>query len=190
MASIFGHAILGIGLTKAITQNTTYKILALSVICTIIPDTDVLGFFAGIPYDHPMGHRGFSHSIFFALFFSLFIKQLFVKEIKLKSRRGFLLWGLFFLCTISHSLLDSLTSGGLGVGYFVPFHNERYFFPWRPIQVSPIGIASFFTEKGSRVIRSEAFWVGIPSLVLIITGILRNKLNKQHYGDRQSKHQP
>lgn len=178
MASIFGHAILGIGLTKAVSKNTTYKILTLSVICTIIPDADVLGFFAGIPYGHPLGHRGFSHSILFALLFSLFIKQAFVREIKLRSRKGLLLWVLFFLCTISHSLLDSLTSGGLGVGYFIPFHNERFFSPWRPIQVSPIGIASFFTERGSRVIRSEAFWVGIPSLVLIITGILRNKLNK------------
>lgn len=181
MASIFGHAILGIGLTKAITKNTTYKVLTLAVICTVIPDADVIGFFAGIPYDHPLGHRGFSHSILFALLFSLFIKQAFVKEVKLSSGRGLLLWALFFLCTISHSLLDSLTNGGLGIGYFVPFHNERYFFSWRPIQVSPIGVANFFTERGSRVIRSEIFWVGIPSLLLIVVGILRNKLKANQW---------
>lgn len=184
MASIFGHAILGIGLAKAVSGNTTYKIPALAVICTIIPDADVVGFFAGIPYDHALGHRGFSHSILFALLFSLFIKQVFVKEINLGSRKGLLLWALFFLCTISHSLLDSLTSGGLGVGYFVPFHNERYFFPWRPIKVSPIGIASFFTEWGVRVIKSEAIWIGIPSLLLIILGIFHNKRNKQPHGNR------
>lgn len=189
MASIFGHAILGIGLTKVISGNTTYKILALSVLCTIIPDADVVGFFAGIAYDHPLGHRGFSHSILFAFLFSLFIKQVFIREIQLRSRKGLLLWTLFFLCTMSHSLLDSLTSGGLGVGYFVPFHNERYFFPWRPIKVSPIGIANFFTEWGVRVIKSEVIWIGIPSLLLILTGIFRRKLKKTN-ADRYSKYQP
>ena len=33
----------------------------------VIPDLDVLGFRAGIAYGDVMGHRGFSHSILFAL---------------------------------------------------------------------------------------------------------------------------
>ena len=41
-----------------------------------------------------------------------------------------------FLCTMSHALLDALTDGGLGVAFFSPFSNERYFFPWTPIRVS------------------------------------------------------
>lgn len=184
MASIFGHALLGIGLAKAISRRTTAKILVLSALCTIIPDADVVGFFAGIPYDHPLGHRGFSHSILFALLFSLLVKQAFVREVPLGSAKGLLLWTVFFLSTLSHSILDAMTTGGLGVGFFVPFEQERYFFPWRPIKVSPIGIANFFSEWGLRVIKSEAIWIGIPSLILIITGILRNKLNKQSHGDR------
>lgn len=177
MASIFGHALLGIGLAKAFTRKATTKILVLSALCTIIPDADVVGLFAGIPYDHPLGHRGFSHSILFALLFSLFIKQAFVRGVKLGSARGLLLWALFFLAMLSHSILDAMTTGGLGVGFFVPFEQERYFFPWRPVKVSPIGIANFFSDWGLRVIRSEAVWIGIPSLALIIAGILRSKLN-------------
>jgi len=40
----------------------------------------------------------------------------------------------------SHSLLDTLTDGGLGCALFWPFDNTRYFAPWRPMPVSPIGL--------------------------------------------------
>jgi hypothetical protein len=50
-----------------------------------------------------------------------------------------------------------MTDGGLGVAFFAPFHNERYFFPWRPIAVSPIGMG-FFSERGLEVIISELHW--------------------------------
>lgn len=33
-----------------------------------------------------------------------------------------------------------LTDGGLGVAFFSPFDNKRYFLPWRPIRVSPISV--------------------------------------------------
>jgi inner membrane protein len=60
-----------------------------------------------------------------------------------------------------------LTNGGLGVAVFAPFSNHRYFFPWHPIQVSPIGIHHFFSEWGLRVLLSELLYVFIPGLVWI-----------------------
>jgi hypothetical protein len=71
----------------------------------------------------------------------------------------------------SHTLLDAMTSGGLGVAFFSPFSNERYFFPWRPIRVSPIGV-DFFGEAGVAVLRSELIWVWIPCAVLGVAGRL------------------
>jgi inner membrane protein len=37
-----------------------------------MPDADVASFGFGIPYEHPLGQRGFTHSILFALLFSAF----------------------------------------------------------------------------------------------------------------------
>jgi inner membrane protein len=49
---------------------------------------------------------------------------------------------------ITHPLLDMLTDGGSGVMLLFPFSTERLFFPWRPIRVSPLSIASFFDRAG------------------------------------------
>ena len=72
------------------------------------------------------------------------------------------LWLYLFLATISHGLLDAMTGGGLGVAFFAPFVNTRYFFPFRPIRVSPIG-SSFFSARGFTVLESEIIWIWIPS---------------------------
>jgi inner membrane protein len=43
------------------------------------------------------------------------------------------------LVVATHGLLDTLTDGGLGVALLWPFSDARYFAPWRPIPVAPIG---------------------------------------------------
>jgi inner membrane protein len=43
------------------------RLLVAGIIGSILPDADVIGFRLGIPYGHLLGHRGFSHSIAFAL---------------------------------------------------------------------------------------------------------------------------
>ena len=60
-----------------------------------------------------------------------------------------------------------MTNGGLGVALLAPFSEERFFFSFRPIQVSPIGAGAFFTEWGLRVLKSEGLWVGLPSARLV-----------------------
>src|SRR5579872_845956 len=55
----------------------------------------------------------------------------------------FLLFSYFFVVTASHGVLDAMTDGGLGIAFFAPFDNTRYFFPFRPIKVSPIGFSFF-----------------------------------------------
>jgi inner membrane protein len=55
---------------------------------------------------------------------------------------------------VSHPLLDTLTDGGLGCALFWPFHDHRYFAPWRPIPVAPIG-RIFFSRAGASVALAE-----------------------------------
>ena len=77
-----------------------------------------------------------------------------------------------FVSTLSHALLDMLTNGGQGVALLAPFSKQRYFFPWRPIEVSPIGVRRFFSARGVQIIRSELRWVWLPSAGIYILGII------------------
>ena len=93
------------------------------------------------------GHRGFTHSIIFAaLIATIAVGAAFRRALPSISR--FSVWMYFFLATASHGLLDAMTDGGLGVAFFAPFDNRRYFLPWTPIRVSPIGITR--TAKANR----------------------------------------
>jgi inner membrane protein len=74
----------------------------------------------------------------------------------------------FFLCTVSHGVLDAMTDGGLGVAFFSPFDTTRYFFPVRPVLVSPIGVSEFFSAYGVRILTSEALWIWLPSGVAFL----------------------
>ena len=55
----------------------------------------------------------------------------------------------------SHGVLDALTDGGSGVAFLAPFDDTRYFFPWRPIRVSPFW-GGFFTPRGLETVTSES----------------------------------
>jgi inner membrane protein len=59
-----------------------------------------------------------------------------------------------------------MTDGGLGVAFFAPFDNTRYFLPWTPIRVSPIGLGRFFTARGLAVLASELLWIWLPATLL------------------------
>ena len=162
MASIFGHAIVGYTVSKIISNNNSKLLLVLAIASTILPDIDVLTFNFGIPYEAPFGHRGFTHSIFFAMLWATLVIFVFAKFNRVTW------WLVMFLSTISHGILDAMTSGGRGVGIFIPFHNERYFFPFREIIVSPIGIERFFSERGIRVIFSELKYVFLPCFLILV----------------------
>ena len=139
-----------------------------AIICSMLPDADVIGFRFGIPYESMWGHRGISHSIFFAALLSLFVSTFIYHVLKQKEFSFFKLSLLLFISTVSHPLLDALTNGGMGVALFAPFNNERFFFPFRPIMVSPIGASHFFSSYGLRVMKSEFVFIWIP--VILVTG--------------------
>lgn len=168
MASIFGHTFVGLTISKLFDKKDK-KLLLLAIVSSFLPDIDVLAFNFGVPYSHPFGHRGFTHSIVFAILWALLLASIFNKKSKLK-------WFLvIFLSTISHGILDAMTSGGRGVGFFIPFNNERIFLPFREIAVSPLGIDRFFSEWGLQVILSELKYIFIPCSTILLVRFLFQK---------------
>jgi|SRR6185437_5795762 len=167
MASAFGHACAAFTIGKTYSgKKLPLLFWILSIVCAIIPDADTIGFKYHIAYGSTFGHRGFTHSIVFALLLGLIISWLFIKLTSFDKKQRWKLILYFFIVTLSHPLLDACTNGGLGVAFFSPFSNHRYFFPFHPIQVSPIKVGSFFSDWGLRVLLSEFIWIGLPSIII------------------------
>ena len=171
MASVFSHAFVALTLGKALPHRAMKRPLLLTgAICSIVPDLDVIGFAFGIQYGDLWGHRGMTHSLFFAGLLSAALVALgYRQESSTKAGIGLYL----FLCTASHGVLDALTDGGLGIAFFSPFDLTRYFFPFRPVAVSPIGISNFFSTDALRILASEITWIWLPTLavLLIVRGL-------------------
>ena len=173
MASAFSHAFVALALGKAIPHRAMKRPLLLTgAICSIVPDFDVIGFAFGIQYGDLWGHRGMTHSLFFAGLLSAALVALGYRQESSSTKAGIGLY--LFLCTASHGILDALTDGGLGIAFFSPFAPTRYFFPFRPVAVSPIGIGNFFSTDALRILASEILWIWLPSLVilLIVRGLI------------------
>jgi inner membrane protein len=152
-------------------RKVSWRLFGAATVASILPDLDTIGYHLGIPYEHLMGHRGFSHSIAFAFAVAL-LGVAFAGWFHSGRLITFLV---LFISTVSHGILDAMSSGGLGIAFLSPFSNERYFFPWRPIKVSPLSLEPFFGLRGWQVIRSEMIFVWLPSLVLGGFGLFGRK---------------
>ena len=165
MPTVFSHAAaplaLGLGLGR---RTIPPRLLAAGVVASVLPDLDVVAFYLGIPYSAGLGHRGFTHSLFFAVA---------VGVAGALTRRalgaGALCCFLFlFAATASHGLLDAFTDGGLGVAFLWPWTGTRYWAPdaLRVIVVSPLGVRSFLSGRALAVLASELRWIWPPALAL------------------------
>ncbi len=165
MASVFGHIVASSTLGFAgFPKKTDWKALVLAGICAVIPDADVLAFQFDIHYSSIWGHRGWTHSLAFALVFGALVAWIFYRRENDWWKMA--VW--FVLATASHPLLDMLTTGGMGCALWWPFSEERLFFPVQVIRVSPLEIRSFISKMGLRILFSEAVWIGIPCLGLLL----------------------
>jgi inner membrane protein len=167
MPTILSHAILASALGSAFQsqhEKLPTRFWILTVICSMLPDLDAVGFAFGVQYSSMFGHRGITHSLFFSILLGVIVSILFFPASPISRWKA----GLYFAgVTLTHPLLDMLTNGGLGVALLAPLTNERFFFPWRPIEVSPIG-TGFFSERGLAVITNEAFWIFMPSILIVL----------------------
>jgi inner membrane protein len=169
LASGLSHAVAALSIgTCFYRRDTPKRVWIAGALCSVIPDLDVVGFRFGIRYGDFWGHRGFTHSLFFAALLAGIVSSLGFRRISLGVNR-FWIWSYLFLATASHGFLDAMTDGGLGVAFFSPFENNRYFLPWRPIRVSPIGFGRFFSERGIAVLQSELLWIWLPAALLALS---------------------
>jgi inner membrane protein len=167
MPTIISHAVAAVCLYPAFPATAVpRRMMLLGAVCSMAPDIDVLGFRFGIHYGDLLGHRGLTHSIAFAAVFASLALLAGLPELKPPARRG-LVWLYLFLATVSHGLLDAFTDGGLGVALLSPFDPTRYFFPFNPIAVSPIG-AAFFSSRGLTVLLCEMEWVWLPFIAFAV----------------------
>ena len=168
MASAFSHAVAAFGISACFYRpDVPKRVWIIGVACAVLPDIDVIGFHFGIHYADFWGHRGFTHSLAFAaLLATIIVLAVFPRGTPGLGRLP--LWAFLFLVTASHGFLDALTDGGLGVAFFSPFNNQRYFLPWTPIRVSPIDITRFFSTRGRDVLQSELLYIWLPTAVVVV----------------------
>lgn len=171
MASAISHGIAALGIGTCFYKPRTPKSVWLAgVVCSMFPDIDVIGFRFGIHYGDFWGHRGMTHSLVFAALLAGVTTLGFIAS-KMSGIGRVSLFAYLFLATASHGLLDAMTNGGLGVAFLSPFDDHRYFLPWRPIRVSPIGVARFFTTRGWMILQSELLWIWLPTVALAVLAI-------------------
>jgi inner membrane protein len=154
MASAVTHFIVAAALAlPAAESNSLRGVLprwGIPISCGLLavaPDSDTFAMRAfDIPYGSFFGHRGFFHSPFFLILFSALLAAIVARR---RARSTWLRLALIWAgAAITHPLLDMLTDGGAGVMLLYPFSEARFFFPWRPIHVSPLDISSFFSRAG------------------------------------------
>jgi inner membrane protein len=146
-------------------------LLAAGVIVSVLPDLDVVAFRLGVPYAADFGHRGFSHSVLFAVFAAIIGACMF-HHLRSTFRRSFLF---LFVAAVSHGVLDAFTNGGLGIAFLWPWSNERFFASAQVIEVAPIGISRFLSQKGFAVLWSELIWVWLPLMSLAFVAAISRR---------------
>lgn len=164
MATVFAHALVGgliAGGTRA--ELPRLRLAALLAGLAVLPDLDIVAFSFGVPYSHPLGHRGFSHSLSFALLLAPAATSLTFPRLERFGSTWWRVTAAAILACASHGVLDAFTDGGRGVGFLIPFDDRRFFFPWRPLIVSPIGVDAFLGRAGP-ILWNELRWVWLPAL--------------------------
>ncbi len=157
MASI-GHVAIGLAAarsSRAHDSRPSWPALVGWSALSLLPDIDVVGFMRGVPYGAEWGHRGATHSLTLAVAGGI-ATGLGARVLGARGS-GLAAWRITLVATIvlaSHGLLDTTTDGGLGIALLWPFSLTRFFAPWRPIPVAPIGPA-FFTFDGAMIALTE-----------------------------------
>jgi inner membrane protein len=159
MPTIISHPAVPLAIAVGLGSGViSRRLLVAGVAASILPDADV---YVGEIWER-IGHRGITHTAVFALMVGL-VAALAARTLHASHVKAFLF---VFAATLSHPLLDMCTNGGSAIPLLWPLASDRWFMPFTPIEVSPLGIAAFFSERGLEVLASEAVWVWLPAVVL------------------------
>jgi inner membrane protein len=159
MPTIMTHAAVGLGLAAIVPLRSRPRFFwTMSALVPVVPDLDVLAGVFGAPWHSMWGHRGVTHSLAWAALTGVVVGMALGRGTP--RPRGPLVACMTGL-TASHGVLDAFTNGGPGIAFLAPFDDTRYFFPWRPLLVSPLP-DRFFSEWGLRTLWSELRWIWLP----------------------------
>ncbi len=165
MPTVLTHPAVPIAIAVAAGKARVPRpLLAAGVAAAVIPDLDAIGTWSGVPVGAFLGHRGFTHSLLFAVLLAA-TGALVARRFGTPPAATF---AFLFVAAASHGLLDTLTDGGPGVALLSPFSLERFFAPWRPIPVSPIGVHGLAGPRGLRVFGGELVGIWIPVLAVAL----------------------
>ncbi len=148
MASL-GH--LAMSMAAGRRAGGGWAVIAGLTALSFLPDADVVAFAMNIPYGDAWGHRGATHSLVIAAGIGS-VCGLVARALGRSDAWRIAAWCI--AVTMSHGILDAFTDGGLGVALLWPLSEARYFAPWRPIPVSPIG-PNFLSFRGAEVALTE-----------------------------------
>jgi inner membrane protein len=140
---------------------------------SLLPDVDIAGFALGVDYGAQWGHRGATHSLALSVALGAAI-GLAAHRLKRPALRTALVAAAVLA---SHALLDTITDGGLGCALLWPFDLTRYFAPWRPIPVAPIGL-DFFSRYGAMVSLAEL----VLFAPVLLFALRSPRLSRKHAG--------
>ena len=179
MATAFTHAFVAAALVPFAPEAVSRPKLALVLMSVAaMPDLDVIAFPLGVPYGHSLGHRGLTHSLVFAAGVALLLGWGLFRELKPWSLAWVRVVSLLFLACASHGVLDACTDAGQGIGFFIPFSDQRFFFPWRPILTSPVDPRAFFRPRGLQILLNEIQWVWLPVGSMWVGVVLLRRLRR------------
>jgi len=181
VASVITHGLAAVIIGKSFIRNKQSPGFWFSlVLCSLLPDIDVVGFKFGIAYGDFWGHRGFTHSLVFALIVGFVVGLVFYRRLGIGTSEWWRYVALYSTVTASHGIFDAMTNGGLGIALYAPFDNGRYFFAWTPVEVTRVGIHNLLSLKGFRILVSEGIYILMPILtVSFILGLGRRRKRKR-----------
>lgn len=168
MATSIGHALAGYALGATAGPTTAGRRFRIAcAAAAAMPDLDVMLRLLGkSTYTALGGHRGITHSIFFAVVVAAGVAAL---PFPLARRHPVRTWLAFACAIVSHPLLDMLTSYGHGVALFAPFSWRLVSFPWHPIDPDTAARAAGSAwSQLALAFGNEMLWVWLPALLLVV----------------------
>ena len=163
MSTFVGHALVASLVTTTAGRNLDSRerkfLIILGALIAQIPDLDIIIYVALKPLGM-VPHRGFSHSLIFALLFSGAAGRICSRWIKIGFQR---LWTVLFIVGVSHLFLDYLMGAGPPVPFFFPYQVDGYLFPIRLLPIAYYG-------KSAAAYLSSSFWLlnGIAAVLEIL----------------------
>ncbi|HEV2670659.1 MAG TPA: metal-dependent hydrolase [Gemmatimonadales bacterium] len=151
MPTPLSHATVGFAIAAwAQRPPLSRRLCLVAAACAALPDIDYLGW--------PVAHRGITHSIAFALLGALAATIIFFRSSEWRQRRARIAL-ILGMASLSHGLLDGLSTYSYAIEYFAPFSTQRFRLWWTPLG-DPEG-----RLVGQLV--QEALVVLLPAIVLI-----------------------